>query len=99
MLFRSILPQKVLHKKKHGFGVPLAQWLLENPRMKQLMNDMMHDPLTRQRGYFRAGFFEKLMELHRRQPNFYGEIVWYLVALELWHRQHLQKARETVHAG
>jgi asparagine synthase (glutamine-hydrolysing) len=96
---KDILPQKVLYKKKHGFGVPLAKWLLENPRMKQLMNDMMHDPLTRQRGYFRAGFFEKLMELHRRQPNFYGEIVWYLVALEMWHRQHMQKAREAVHAG
>jgi len=40
-----------------------------------------------------------LMELHRRQPNFYGEIVWYLVALELWHRQHLEKAREAIHAG
>lgn len=96
---KDILPQKILYKKKHGFGVPLAQWLLQNPRMKQLMDDMMHDPLTRQRGYFRAGFFEKLMELHRRQPNFYGEIVWYLVALELWHRQHLGKAREAVHAG
>ena len=95
---KDILPQKVLYKKKHGFGVPLAQWLLENPRMKQLMNDMMHDPLTRQRGYFRPGFFEKLMELHREQPNFYGEIVWYLVALEMWHRQHLQKPREAVHA-
>jgi asparagine synthase (glutamine-hydrolysing) len=96
---KDILPQKVLYKKKHGFGVPLAQWLLQNPRMKQLMNDMMHDPVTRQRGYFRAGFFEKLMDLHRRQPNFYGEIVWYLVALELWHRKHLGKAREAVHAG
>jgi asparagine synthase (glutamine-hydrolysing) len=96
---KDILPQKVLYKTKHGFGVPLAQWLLENPRMKQLTGDMMSDPLTRQRGYFRAGFIEKLMELHRRQPNFYGEIVWYLVALELWHRQHLEKAREAVHAG
>ncbi len=96
---KDILPEKVLYKKKHGFGVPLAKWLLENPRMKQLMDDMMHDPLTRQRGYFRAGFFEKLMELHRRQPNFYGEIVWYLVALELWHRQHLGNTRETVHVG
>jgi asparagine synthase (glutamine-hydrolysing) len=95
---KDILPQKVLYKKKHGFGVPLAQWLLENPHMKQLMNDMMHAPLTRQRGYFRPGFFEKLMGLHREQPNFYGEIVWYLVALEMWHRQHLQKPREAVHA-
>ncbi len=96
---KDILPPKVLYKTKHGFGVPLAQWLLENPRMKQLTDDMMHDPLTRQRGYFRAGFLEKLMELHRRQPNFYGEIVWYLVALELWHRRHLEKTREAVHAG
>jgi len=96
---KEILPQKVLYKKKHGFGVPLAQWLLQNPRMKQLTDDMMHDPLTRQRGYFRAGFLEHLMELHRRQPNFYGEIVWYLVALELWHRQHLTETREAIHAG
>jgi asparagine synthase (glutamine-hydrolysing) len=96
---KGILPEKVLYKKKHGFGVPLAKWLLENPRMKQMMDDMMHDPLTRQRGYFREGFFENLMKLHRQQPNFYGEIVWYLVALELWHRQHLQKTREAVHAG
>jgi asparagine synthase (glutamine-hydrolysing) len=95
---KDILPAKVLFKAKHGFGVPLAQWLLENPRMKQLMNDMMHDPLTRQRGYFRAGFIEKLLELHRLQPNFYGEIVWYLVALELWHREHLEKTRGAIHA-
>ena len=95
---KDILPQKVLYKKKHGFGVPLAQWLLREPRMKELVGDLMHDPHTRQRGYFREGFVEQLTTLHAQQPNFYGEIVWYLVALELWHREHLEKSREVVHA-
>jgi asparagine synthase (glutamine-hydrolysing) len=96
---KDILPQKILYKKKHGFGVPLAQWLLQNPRMKQLMDDMLHDSRTRQRGYFRPEFLKKLTDLHRRQPNYYGEIVWYLLALELWHRGHLEKRREAVHVG
>jgi asparagine synthase (glutamine-hydrolysing) len=96
---KDILPQEVLHKKKHGFGVPLAQWLLQEPRMRELLLDLMHDPRTRQRGYFRAGFFEKLMSLHEKQPNYYGEIVWYLLALELWHRRHLERRPETVHAS
>jgi asparagine synthase (glutamine-hydrolysing) len=95
---KDILPRKVLHKKKHGFGVPLAQWLLQEPRMKELLNDLMHDPRTRQRGYFRAGFVERLMSWHVKQPNYYGEIVWYLLALEMWHRRHLENRPETVHA-
>jgi asparagine synthase (glutamine-hydrolysing) len=95
---KDILPRKVLYKKKHGFGVPLAQWLLQEPRMKELLNDLMHDPRTRQRGYFRPRFVERLMSWHQKQPNYYGEIVWYLLALEMWHRRHLESRPETVHA-
>jgi asparagine synthase (glutamine-hydrolysing) len=96
---KEILPDKILYKKKHGFGVPLAQWLLSEPRMRELMHDVMHDARTRQRGYFRPEFFERLMSLHQQQPNFYGEIVWYLLMLELWHRKHFDRSRDTVHAA
>ena len=96
---KGILPNKILYKKKHGFGVPLAQWLLSEPRMRELMHDVMYDARTRQRGYFRPEFFERLMSLHQQQPNFYGEIVWYVLALELWHRKHFDRSRDTVHAG
>lgn len=94
---KDILPHEVLHKKKHGFGVPLAQWLLQDPRMSALVQDLIHDSRTRQRGYFRPEFIQRLMSLHKVQPNYYGEIVWYLVALELWHRKHLEQVRQTVH--
>src|SRR5262249_8258646 len=48
---KGILPDRIIHKKKHGFGVPLAQWLLNDARMKELTKDLMHDTATRQRGY------------------------------------------------
>jgi len=95
---KGMLPAKILNKKKHGFGVPLAQWLLGDTRMRELMRDVMHDSRTRQRGYFRGAFIDRLMVLHKEQPNYYGEIVWYLLALELWHRQHLERSRSTVDA-
>lgn len=89
---REILPQKVLYKKKHGFGVPLALWLLESPSLKAMSSDILADSQTRQRGYFRPEFIDRLTKLHREgHLAYYGEVLWHLLALELWHRQHLQK--------
>lgn len=88
----GILPKKVLYKKKHGFGVPLAVWLLQNPQLQSLIQDTLGDTQTRQRGYFRPAFFDRLAKLHREgHLAYYGEVVWHLVALELWHRQHLKR--------
>ena len=92
---KPILPHKILYKTKHGFGVPLALWFLQEPKLNSLMQDVLHDPRTRQRGYFRPEFIDKLSDLHRTgHAAYYGEVIWYLVALELWHRQHLESPRE-----
>jgi len=96
----GILPDEVLYKKKHGFGVPLGQWLLKDEKLKTLVQDVLNDPRTRQRGYFQPEFFDKLVKLHREgHAAYYGTIVWYLLALELWHRQHLEAPREVAHVG
>lgn len=97
---KRILPDTVLYKKKHGFGVPLGQWFLHDSRLKALVHEVLNDPRTRQRGYFRREFLDELINLHQSgHAGFYGEIVWYLVALELWHREHLEKSREVTLAG
>jgi asparagine synthase (glutamine-hydrolysing) len=86
----KILPREVLYKKKHGFGVPLSRWLLDDTQLNGFMRDVLNDTRTRQRGYFRPAFFDDLLRLHQQgHVSFYGEVVWYLFALELWHRYHL----------
>jgi asparagine synthase (glutamine-hydrolysing) len=92
---KEILPHDVLYKKKHGFGVPVALWFLQDSRLETLVSDVLTDPRTRQRGYFRPAFLDHLLKLHRgKDAHFYGEMLWYLVALELWHRQHLERSLE-----
>jgi asparagine synthase (glutamine-hydrolysing) len=93
---KGILPQKVLYKKKHGFGVPLSLWFLQDARFGSLATDLLNDARTRQRGYFQPAILDRLLELCRsKDARFYGEILWYVVALELWHRQHLELSQET----
>lgn len=88
---KGILPQEILSKQKHGFGVPVALWFLQDPRLKALAEDVLNDPRTRQRGYFRPGFIDEVMRQHREvDAKNYGELIWYLLVLELWHRQHLE---------
>jgi asparagine synthase (glutamine-hydrolysing) len=93
----GILPDQVLNKQKHGFGVPLSHWFLQEPELESLLQDVLHDSQTRSRGYFRPEFLGRLAELHRLgDAGYYGEALWYIVSLELWHRLHLQPQGESV---
>jgi asparagine synthase (glutamine-hydrolysing) len=97
---QGVLPEQILRKTKHGFGVPVSLWLLQNPRLKQLTLDVLNDRRTRQRGYFRVSFFDRLLDLHKAgHTSYYGEVVWYMLVLEMWHREHLEKTREVVCVG
>jgi asparagine synthase (glutamine-hydrolysing) len=94
---QGILPDQVLNKKKHGFGVPLSHWFLQDPGLESLLRDVLYDPQTRNRGYFRPKFLNRLATLHRAaDAGYYGEAMWCIVALELWHRRHLKPQGEMV---
>jgi len=88
---KGILPEQVLYKKKHGFGVPVSLWFAEDPKLDTLLKDVLSDRRTRQRGYFRPSFYDEAMRRHREEDakNF-GEILWFLLVLELWHREHFE---------
>lgn len=81
------LPDKILYKKKHGFGVPIGYWAETDPKIKSLAA-ILDEPETRQRGYFRPEFLTRLRTLNRTYPAYYGDVLWAVLMLELWHRQH-----------
>lgn len=90
--FRSLLPAETLAKRKHGFGVPTAEWLKHHAGFRDLGRDILLSPRTAQRGYFRPGALEHLFSLHAADDTpFYGDILWSLLMLELWQREHAER--------
>ena len=86
--FRNLLPQEVIQKKKHGFGLPVADWLKSDPRLRDLARETLLSARARERGYFRRGFIEDLLRKHEADDtSYYGDCLWSFFTMELWHRQ------------
>ena len=86
--FRNLLPPEVIRKKKHGFGIPVSSWLKSDPELRQLTWDTLFSARALNRGYFRQAFVEDLFRKYEADDStYYGDNVWTLLMLELWHRQ------------
>lgn len=89
--FADLLPAETLAKRKHGFGVPTSLWLRTHPGFVELAHDTLLGPGAHVRSYFRPGALDDLLRLHAADTTaFYGDIVWSVLMLELWHRRHLR---------
>ena len=90
--FRNLLPVETIQKKKHGFGIPVATWLKSDARMRELAHDVLLSARAFERGYFRRQFIEDLFQKHETEDSsYYGDTLWTFLALELWHRQHVDE--------
>jgi asparagine synthase (glutamine-hydrolysing) len=87
--FSTLLPAATLAKLKHGFGLPISDWLRTHGPFRELARDTLLSRRSRERGYFAPGVMEDLFRLHEddRTP-FYGNLLWSFLMLELWHRHH-----------
>jgi asparagine synthase (glutamine-hydrolysing) len=86
--YADLLPEEVRTKSKHGFGLPIAQWLQSDPALRDLLHDLVLGPRALSRGYFRKDALEELIQLHRSDPtSFFGTALWNLMLLELWHQR------------
>ena len=90
--FGNLLPEEILHKKKHGFGLPTGDWLRHDAGFRELARSLLLDPRSIQRGYFRKPALERLLKLHdEEKSSYYGSHIWTFMMLELWHRYHVDR--------
>jgi asparagine synthase (glutamine-hydrolysing) len=84
---RGWLPEAILNKRKHGFGLPFGQWLKTHAALAELVYSCLED--LKQRRIFRSGFIDDLIEQQRSgHPGYYGYFVWDLAILEMWLAKH-----------
>lgn len=83
----DFLPDEIINKKKHGFGLPFGLWLQDSAELHDKVNGNLSS--LRSRGMVRSAFIDKLLSLHESDDaRHYGVFVWVLAMLEEWFREH-----------
>ncbi len=83
---RGFLPNEIITKQKHGFGLPFGVWLQCHKPLQTLVADSLSD--LKSRKIIRADFINKLLEQHLDEHAVYhGTMVWVLMMLEQWYKQ------------
>lgn len=83
----DFLPQEIIHKQKHGFGLPFGVWLQQHPGLRALAGDSLQS--LRKRGVVRGDFIDALLGRHvQEHAGYHGTMVWVLMMLEQWFQQH-----------
>ena len=83
----GFLPDAILEKSKHGFGLPFGFWLREHISLRELAYDSVTG--LKQRPWFRPEFLDRAIAMHRSgHTAYYGELIWILMMLELWFEVH-----------
>jgi asparagine synthase (glutamine-hydrolysing) len=80
---RPWLPDEILDRPKHGFGVPIADWLRDD--LRSMPAEILLDPHSRDRGVFEPAEVRRVIDEHHqgldRSPQ-----LWAMLNLELWFR-------------
>ncbi len=79
----DFLPEQIINKSKHGFGLPFGIWLKDHQPLKALAYDAIHD--LKKREFFKPSFLDHAIAMHQSiHAAYYGELIWVLMMLELW---------------
>lgn len=87
---RGWIPDAALDRPKWGFGVPLGDWFRND--LRGYLADVLFDPVTTRRGYFRDGFVRKVFDGHVAGRADNSLQLWALLMLELWHREFIDQS-------
>ncbi len=88
---RGFLPDAILTKSKHGFGLPFGVWAVQHAGLGALARESVRSLASR--GFVRGDFVDTLLTHHLpAHPGYYGEMVWILMMAEQWLRAHAPHA-------
>ena len=85
---QQFLPDQILAKSKHGFGLPFGDWL----KTSKLLADLVYESLNglKKRELIEPRFIDELISDHQQgHAGYFGYIIWDLVMLEQWFTVHI----------
>lgn len=84
---KGFVPDEVISKEKHGFGLPFGLWLKTDRALQELVYGSLDS--LRHRNMFEATFLDRVVAEHKEgHASYYGYAIWDLVMLEQWLLHH-----------
>ena len=84
---RDLLPEKIINKSKHGFGLPFGMWSTSHAPLAELVGDSLSD--LGRRGWIKPAYLNEMLRKQREDhATYYGVMIWVPMMLENWMRAH-----------
>jgi asparagine synthase (glutamine-hydrolysing) len=78
----NYLPDVIIHRKKKGFGVPIAKWI-KGP-LKDLFSDFLSPSRIRREGFLNPEYVNELLQDHLMKKRDNRKQLWTLLVWQLW---------------
>jgi asparagine synthase (glutamine-hydrolysing) len=85
---KGVIPDRVINRKKKGFGAPVKEWMLD--RLGGFVEDVVINSALRRRGLFDYDFIGELLREHRSGSINYAFFLWSLLNLSLWYEHWIE---------
>jgi asparagine synthase (glutamine-hydrolysing) len=80
---RGFLPDDIISKEKHGFGLPFGVWLKTHAPLQEVVYGNL--AALRRRKILSVDFIDRVASEHRSgHAGYYGYAIWDMVMLEEW---------------
>jgi asparagine synthase (glutamine-hydrolysing) len=94
---RGVVPDRVLSRKKKGFGVPINEWMLD--KLGGFVEDTLLNSALRRRDVFDYQFVKRMLTEHRSGRTNYAFFLWSLLNLTLWYEHWIAGSRTSGNLG
>ena len=81
-VMKDFLPKEVIHRKKKGFGVPIAKWV-KGP-LRELFGDLLSFNRIKTEGFLNPSYVNSLLQNHLVNKKDNRKQLWTLLVWELW---------------
>lgn len=86
-LMRDKLPMDIIHRRKQGFSIPLANWLKRE--LKDFCDETLNERAIKEAGLFNFDYIQKLKEEHFMGQEDHRKLLWTLLVFQLWYNRWL----------
>ena len=85
---KGLLTDEITEREKHGFGVPIREWL-KSDLIRKNADEFLSESSVKRRGFFEAGYVRRLVEDHAAGKADNSHKMWVIMMLEMWCRRFL----------